>query len=214
MVKNKKIDTKVVIVIVQLILLNVLYLLTNKLDMRINLTTTSIDYYIPLIKCMIIPYDLWYVYIWGGLLFVLYRNKDVFFIHAKTTIIAKILCIIIFILYPTYVIRPEITGNDIFSKLLILTYASDNPVNALPSLHVLQTVITHVAITKVCKKNDRIVIFSFVVAALIILATMFTKQHSLLDVVAGMTIGVVAVVIGYWKYDKRYIFNGYVQKRI
>ncbi|WDV47295.1 phosphatase PAP2 family protein [Clostridiaceae bacterium M8S5] len=214
MVKNRKIDKRVVIVIVQLILLNVLYLLTNKLDLRFNLTYTKIDYYIPFIKYTIIPYNIWYVYIWAGLLFVLYKNKDIFFIHAKTTIIAKLICIIIFIVFPTYTIRPEITGTDVFSRMVMLTYTSDNPVNALPSLHVLQSVLTHIAISKVCKRNDKVAIGSFIIAGSIILSTMFTKQHSLLDVVAGMTVGTIAVVIGYWKYEKDYVFNVKLDKRL
>ena len=39
----------------------------------------------------------------------------------------------VFILYPTYVVRPQITGQDFFSQLVVGIYGNDQAHNALPS---------------------------------------------------------------------------------
>ena len=63
----------------------------------------------------------------------------------------------------------------------------------LPSLHVFNSIAAHRAVANdaVLGKNRLIRSASFILMASIILATVFLKQHSVLDVIAGILLGVV-----------------------
>lgn len=53
--------------------------------------------------------------------------------------ISKFICMVIFILYPTTLARPAITGTGIFDRLTALVYLVDEPNNLLPSVHCLMS---------------------------------------------------------------------------
>ncbi|WP_026895164.1 phosphatase PAP2 family protein [Clostridiisalibacter paucivorans] len=193
-IKNNK---NKIIVFLALVILNMLYLWTNRLNMQIHLTELFIDKHIPLVKYMIIPYFFWYIYVWMVFFYLAVKDEKLFFTHSKATIISKSICIILFLVYPTFVIRPEITGQDIFSKALIHLYASDNPVNALPSIHVLQTILTHIAIINIRNATKKLKISSSIISMLIILSTVMTKQHNIIDVFAAYILAIIVIKIVY-----------------
>ena len=68
-------------------------------------------------------------------------------------------------------------------------YKVDTPTNVLPSIHVYNTLVLAVVIIrdKDFKHPKMAKSFTIVVSILIILSTMFLKQHSITDVVAAFT---------------------------
>lgn len=52
-------------------------------------------------------------------------------------IITRTCCAVLFVVIPTYNIRPDITGEDIFSCVLRFLYEIDAPDNLFPSIHCL-----------------------------------------------------------------------------
>lgn len=106
----------------------------------------------------------------------------------------------IFILYPTYVIRPEITGQDFFSQLVAWIYGSDQAHNALPSGHTYTTLIIAIFWSRWKPKLKPLWIG---IAVLVLLSTLFTRQHYLLDLVAAA----VLVAGTYW-------LSGVLEKRL
>jgi len=99
----------------------------------------------------------------------------------------------VYLAFPTYVIRPEITSNDIFSKAIGLLYQADKAYNAAPSGHALYTTLIFLYLA-LWKPNFRYV--WFLGAALILASTLLTKQHDVLDLVSGLTLGVVVYCFG------------------
>lgn len=88
-----------------------------------------------------------------------------------------------FLAYPTVAPRhAEVLGNDFFSWALRTIYASDVQYNCFPSLHVAQCVLAAL----VCYRVHRGVgIVAGVWAFFLGASTLFTKQHYVVDVIAG-----------------------------
>ena len=85
-------------------------------------------------------------------------------------------------------IRPVVFERDnIFVDLVKMLYQTDTPTNVFPSLHVFNSLAACIAIKNSKKLNEHkaICMGAYILTALIIMATMFLKQHSVLDVMAG-----------------------------
>lgn len=113
-----------------------------------------------------------------------------------TDVAAKLFCGLIFILIPTTMSRPSISSDNFCGALLNAVYASDAPDNLFPSIHCLESWICFLAIRDEEKVPDWVKISAFVLAVLICLSTVFTKQHVLIDGVAGVLIADIA-----WKLE-------------
>lgn len=97
-----------------------------------------------------------------------------------------------------------IKGTDFISGLVLNLYATDNPYNCFPSIHVLNSVLIALytcGSEKVCKWTKVICI---IMSVSISLATMFIKQHYFVDVLAG----VIFACILYFSF-KNLKFNFY-----
>jgi membrane-associated phospholipid phosphatase len=98
-----------------------------------------------------------------------------------------------FIAYPTVTPRPrELIGDDFFTWALRGIYGSDHRYNCLPSLHVAQCFLAAFA----CHRVHRGVgVVAGIWAVLVGLATLFTKQHYVLDAIGGAFIAWVAHLV-------------------
>ena len=121
-----------------------------------------------------------------------------------TAFFAILVGVMTYWLYPTYVIRPDITSQGLGSDWLRWVYANDRPYNALPSSHVYLTVLIGLLWSQ-WKPKWRWLLLGLVLV--ICLSTLFTKQHYLLDVVCGAFLAGLAYNIGigidrWWENQK------------
>src|SRR3989338_8930539 len=143
---------------------------------------TWLDSFIPFVSYFIVPYALYPVIV--GLSFYLYW-KDYKKYKTMALSIATVLFIsvIIYFAFQTQITRQEIQPQNIFDDLVLFVYSLDQPVNALPSLHVsLPTLAT----LFIFLRNRKLALYVAPVTILIILSTVFIKQHAVLDVFAGL----------------------------
>lgn len=98
-----------------------------------------------------------------------------------------------FLLYPTSAPRTDVvTGDGFAAWTLRLAYSLDPPYNCFPSLHVAYAFVSALA----CFRMHRTVGLAAIAwAALISLSTVFTKQHYVLDVIAGAAAAGLAYVV-------------------
>ncbi len=96
----------------------------------------------------------------------------------------------IFLTYPTLTPRPpKVVGDSFADWGLRLIYSSDTKYNCFPSLHVAQCYLAAL----ICSRVHRGVGAAAIVwASLVALSTLFTKQHYVLDVLAGMVLAYLA----------------------
>jgi membrane-associated phospholipid phosphatase len=103
-----------------------------------------------------------------------------------------------FLVYPTMAPRPaKVLGEGFGVSGLRFLYQADPPYNCFPSLHVAHSFVS--ALT--CYRVHRGVgIAATLCASLVGVSTLFTKQHYLLDVIAGIVLACVAYLVFLRKY--------------
>jgi len=99
-----------------------------------------------------------------------------------------LISIMIYSAFQTEVVRPIISSTDFFTRLTNIIYKYDMPNNAFPSLHVS---LTSTISTFVYGKNTKVGIVLIIITFLIILSTMFIKQHVFLDVIGGLMLAFI-----------------------
>ncbi len=96
----------------------------------------------------------------------------------------------IFLLYPTAAPRPHNVAGDGFTAWgLRFLYEADPPYNCFPSIHVAHSFVSALTCYAV---RRRVGVVATVAAALVALSTLLTKQHYVVDVVAGVCLALVA----------------------
>jgi PAP2 superfamily. len=171
---------------------------------NINIIEMKIDRLIPFCEFFIIPYFIWYFYILAAVIFFIFVNKKEYYQLATFLIIGMTIFLIVSYVYPNgQNLRPVTFERDnIFVTMVQQLYKTDTSTNILPSIHVFNTIGVHIAIadSKELGNNKLITGCSFVLMVSIILATMFLKQHSIIDVISGILLAIVCY-LGIYKYQ-------------
>jgi len=90
-------------------------------------------------------------------------------------------------------VRPQVTGQDWASNLLRFLYANDRPNNAFPSGHMYFAVLVAYFGTR---WKPRLLIPLIGMVVMVIGATLFTKQHYVLDLVGGAAMATIGTFVG------------------
>ena len=168
-----------------------IYALLNHGPAVLNLHT-ALDSALPVVPVFVIPYVSLQPYIYATLiLFLIFRTK-----YFQSTCLAMLM--VWFISYGFYfflqseVIRPVLTGTDIFSKMVMKVYAVDNPFNDFPSLHTSISTILAIHWFHFDRRVGYVAIFW---TTLIVLSTILIKQHYVADLVAGLLLAFGAATL-------------------
>lgn len=95
-----------------------------------------------------------------------------------------------FLLYPTVAPRPGTVLGDGFAVWgLRFLYDADPPYNCFPSIHVAHSFVSALACYRVHRALGLIAVLC---ALLVALSTLFTKQHYVADLIAGIVLAVAA----------------------
>ena len=156
-----------------------------------------IDDLIPFNEVFVIFYVSWYLLIVGSLLYFMLYNIEGFKNLSKYIIITQVVAMMVYIVYPSRQdLRPEVFADDnLLTQLVGLLYTADTNTGVCPSLHVAYSL--GIASVWIKEKDVSILIRAFVVvlAVLICLSTMFIKQHSAVDVIAALPLGLLAEIL-------------------
>ena len=170
---------------------------------RYHIIDSSLDDKIPFCEYFIIPYFLWFLYITVTIGYFLLFNENTteFWSLILNLAIGMTLFLIVSYVYPNGLnIRPiEFANDSVFTRMVQFLYRTDTPTNVLPSIHVYNSVAAFSAIhtCKNLQKHKGIRTGAFILTTLIILSTMFLKQHSIADVATGITCAVATYVLFY-----------------
>lgn len=172
-------------------LLDIMYFILNNHPGKTVVIQTFIDKCIPFSKYFVIPYICWYGYIVFFLIYLCIIDGDMYFKLLSCVAAGFIISFIIFYFYPTTVPRPVIQDRDILDRLIILIYSRDNPVNCFPSIHVLHALLVQIFVSKEQGFSKFTKSISFILCILIILSTLFIKQHYFMDVVSAVVLAYI-----------------------
>lgn len=118
-----------------------------------------------------------------------FTDKKGFYKISSFLIIGMTVFLIICTVFPNGLnLRPTTFARDNFCVDLVKRlYRIDTPTNVLPSIHVFNTVAVLVAVThsQKLRLHKGIMCGVYITGILIILSTVFLKQHSVTDVIAA-----------------------------
>lgn len=158
-----------------------------------NLSINGFDDKMPLIKFFFIPYLLSYPF-WFIVPIIAGKNKERLCNWFIATSISLFIVAIIYCFMPTTIDRPideMLASNSALDRLIGKFYLMDggyNPSACFPSIHCLLSVFCYIAVRG--QKNIHIAarIATLIMAVLILLATEFTKQHYIVDMISSITL--------------------------
>ncbi len=164
---------------------------------------TVFDDMIPFCEYFIIPYLLWFPYMIGAVVYFVFRNpnKKEYYQLSMNLIMGMTIFLIVSYVFPNIQhLRPtEFTRSNLFVTAVQKLYATDTPTNILPSIHVFNSFAIHMAInnSEMFRNRPAVRHGSLVLTILIVLSTMFLKQHSVIDVCMGTTLALFGNVLFY-----------------
>ena len=174
----------------------VLYFLTENLIPvgRCHVIHCGLDDLIPFHEGFAVLYCYWYVLLVGSLAWLLFHDVRGFRQLQVYIMITQVVAMAVYIIYPSVQrLRPAAFERDnLLTRLMAFIYAFDTPTGVCPSLHVAYSM----GIAAVwCRKpgvSRAWKVFMIVSAVLISVSTLFVKQHSAVDILAAIPLGVLA----------------------
>lgn len=143
-----------------------------------------------------IPFASWTIIIyWGcyGFWMVNYligcrQDQEKAYRFMSADFLAKLACMLCFLILPTTNIRPAIVGDSVWDELMRALYRMDAADNLFPSIHCLTSWFCFIAV----RGNEKVPRWyqaaSFLIAVSICISTLTTRQHVLIDVAAGVAL--------------------------
>lgn len=160
----------------------------------------KLDDLIPFCEWFLIPYASWFILLVGAPVYFLFTDKRDFLKLCGIMFNGMTFCLLCYLLFPNGLqLRPEVTGDNFLCTIAKLLYTIDTPTNVCPSIHVASTAAVCLVVWRAKQFQGRPVIKAVMLlwSTLIILSTVFLKQHSVIDVVCGILLSLVLYWIAY-----------------
>jgi len=155
----------------------------------------ALDDLIPFCEWFIFVYLSWFLYMIITGLYFLFKDEEAFEHFMLSLIFGFFICLFICSVFPNgQDLRPHSYGSNIAAQLTKLIQQLDTNKTVFPSMHIVGALSSAFAIStsKTLRGKKLLQVFSWLLCISIMLATVFLKQHSALDVFGGM--GVCAIV--------------------
>ena len=148
----------------------------------------ALDDAIPFCPPFVLAYYLWFPYMVLTGIFLAFRYPDCFRRYMKAIAIGFSACVIFFVIVPNgQDLRPaSFAQENLFTHMIGLIYAADTNTNVLPSIHAYGSVVVVVACFDCPAFKPWLRAVYVLVAVLICASTVLIKQHSILDIIAGV----------------------------
>lgn len=163
---------------------------------------TVVDDMIPFCEWFIIPYLLWFLYVSGFTIYMLFTDEKSYHEICTYLAIGMTVFLVVSAVFPNILfLRPQTMPRDnVLTRICGILYAADTPTNVTPSIHVYNSIAVMIAAVRTDAKLFRSWFSKAAMAALglsIILATMFLKQHSFSDVVIATGLALCCYILVY-----------------
>ena len=165
-------------------------------ESRYHFVMHKIDNLIPLFSPSVFVYvGAFFQWMFAAIL-LLCMDTDKSYRYLSGIIYGSIFAFIVFMVYPTAIIRPNMQINTFSDMVLNIVYSCDSILNSVPSLHCfLSTVVLYIFNdSKMISRNA--FLFNCVFSILVYMSTVLTKQHFFIDVPTGIILGLVSIYIG------------------
>lgn len=165
-----------------------------------------LDDKIPFCEYFVLPYVLWYPFMFGTGLLLLIKDHDGFKRYMSFIGISFGLTLLFCAVFPNgQDLRPaEFPRENVFTRILAGLYATDDNQNVLPSMHVLGSCAAAAALCMSPKVKSRwLKAAAIALAVLISASTVLVKQHSVLDIFTAIPLAAVLFFVIYKPWRKQ-----------
>lgn len=163
----------------------------------------SLDNLIPFCEWFIFPYFSWFLYMVVTGFYFLFNDDEAFEHYMLSIILGFFISLTIISVFPNgQDLRPTAYNDNFAAQIMKWTQQFDTNTNVFPSMHVVGALSVWFAIikSKTLKSKVWLQIFNWLLCTAIILATVFLKQHSVLDIFAGMAVCILVFFLVYKGY--------------
>lgn len=175
--------------------------LEHRIASRYTIIHMNIDDRIPFCEFFIIPYIIWFGYIAFMVIYLFFTNKKQYYQLGMFLATGMTVFLIISTLFPNlHHLRPYVMPRDnIFSDMVRNLYRIDTSANLWPSIHVYNSLGIYFAAVHNEKigQNKILKNIFLIISTLIILSTVFLKQHSMFDVMTAFIMSAIVYVVVY-----------------
>lgn len=202
----KKINLKVIWIIISLIIFEcIMYLLAKITPFNPYLLISVFDNNLPYINYFVYFYIGWYLMLFFVPYFIYLNSKTCFKEYITNFIGCVFISSIVFLIFPTTIIRNTALGTSFNDFVVSLIYKIDTPIlNCLPSMHcaISFLFIYYAIILKNTKWYYRLIII--ILSILVITSTLLIKQHVIYDVFTALIMVFISVFITKYFKLQRY----------
>ncbi len=168
----------------------------------------GIDKKIPFFPFFIIFYIIAYGQWIFSYLYHCRQSKESCYQLVTSDLLSKIICSLCFVIFPTAIVRPEVTNTGFCESVTKLIFFLDTPVNLFPSMHCIMSWF--------CFRSSRLVnsptfsysAFQLILSSLVFASTVLVKQHFFIDIVFGILVAEIC-----WYITKRFSLWRIFEKR-
>lgn len=169
---------------------------------------TELDQLIPLVPWTVLIYFGCYIFWIANYILAGHTQKEQALRFYAADILAKLVCLFFYVVFPTTMPRPEITGNGISEQLMLWLYRADASDNLFPSIHCLVSWLCYIGVRKQAHIPKSYRALSCFFAILVFISTVTTRQHVIADVLAGIVLaeasyGITGMCVDYYKKRKK-----------
>ena len=163
----------------------------------------SLDDLIPFNEYFIVPYLLWFLYVGAAIFYFLITSKEDYYKLCIFLFSGMTISLIICTFFRNGTdLRPVIDPDkNIFTALVAYIYRTDTCTNVFPSIHVYNSIGVHIAVARSERLRGHRLIRqgSGLLMISICMATVFLKQHSVIDLIGAVILAYViyGIVYGY-----------------
>ena len=187
------------LILIQGILLSfqtVLYFGSEFFQSKIHDVKRPVDDKIPFLPWTVLPYCFWFPLIVFYPLVVFRTDPYSYCSYLMTMVMEIMISVVCYLIYPTSFQRP-VPPNDFWGNFMKFIYhGSYRGLNCAPSLHCSSCFLV-ICVSSTCVgMNLWIRIFTILIAVMIVLSTLTTKQHTLIDVLTAVPLFMISRFLG------------------
>jgi membrane-associated phospholipid phosphatase len=163
--------------------------------------TVPWDDYFSLRPVWVLPYLLslvWWIscFIWAA-----WKMEGDFYRAFVISLVSVMLVsYVVYVVYPTYIVRPPLESNGLWTRILAHLYANDRVNNAFPSGHTYNTVMIALYWSRWHPRQRWL---WFTITIIVLLSTLYTRQHNLPDLLGGIVFAWLGYCFGLWWVTRR-----------
>lgn len=157
---------------------------------------TGVDRRFPFVPEFLVIY--FGCYVFWAVNYILIARQDRRSVYQFFTgdFISRFICLVFFLAFPTTNTRPVITGGGLWNQAALWLYSIDAADNLFPSIHCLVSWFCYLGIRGRKEIPRWYQSVSMVIAILVFVSTLLTKQHVIVDVAGGILLAESCFFIG------------------